>query len=135
VHDVFLTQHILGEPAEAEIWFASGWSERAGYDPRGIGAYGWGAVTGYTQDEVREIPRMSAGLLLGYFEEMASAIRRYLAATGEEVLDEPSIGFEGRQPNYFWIRHPLFDMTRHVGEMMALKAMWDRASLVSPALQ
>ena len=28
-----------------------------------------------------------------------------------ELLDEPSIGFEGRQPNYFWVRHPLFDIT------------------------
>ena len=43
-----------------------------------------------------------------------------------ELLDEPPIGFEGRQPNYFWGRHPLFDMTRHVGELLAFKAMWDR---------
>ena len=35
-------------------------------------------------------------------------------------------GFQGQQTNYFWVRHPLFDLTRHVGEMMALKAMWDR---------
>ena len=45
-----------------------------------------------------------------------------------ELLDEPPIGFEGRQPNYFWVRHPLFDMTRHVGELLAFKAMWDRCA-------
>jgi hypothetical protein len=31
-HDVFLTQHILGEPADNEIWFRSGWMEDAGLE-------------------------------------------------------------------------------------------------------
>jgi hypothetical protein len=125
-HDVFLTQHVLGRPADAEIWFRSGWMEKAGYDPRGSGANGWGMITGYTREEAAEIPRMDAGLLLGYFDETTASIRGYLEATPDELLDQASVGYEGKQTNYFWIRHPLFDMTRHVGEMLALKAMWNR---------
>lgn len=126
VHDVFLTQHIMGLPAEKEIWFKSGWMEKAGYDPRGIGANGWGAVTGYSKEEVDQIPNIPPELLLGYFDETAAAIRKYLETTPDELLEKASIGFDGKQTNYFWIRHPLFDLTRHVGEILALKEMWKR---------
>jgi hypothetical protein len=126
VHDVFLTRNILAQPAEAEIWFRSGWMERADYDPRGLGTYGWGSLTGYTKQEVKQIPAMGSDLLLGYFDEVAAAVRGYLEVTPYEVLMEASAGFEGKQTNYFWIRHPLFDMTRHIGEMQAIRAMWDR---------
>jgi hypothetical protein len=126
VHDVFLVQHILGKPAEDEVWIQSGWAEKADYDPRGLGTNGWGMVTGYSPEEVSRIPRMSPDLLLGYFDEIAACLRVYLEETSEELLQQDSIGFEGKQSNYFWIRHPLFDLTRHVGEMLAIKAMWDR---------
>jgi hypothetical protein len=126
VHDVFLTQHILGEPADCEIWIKSGWAHKAGYDPRGIGTNGWGAVTGYTLEDVRNIPRMSTELLLGYFDETTLAVRRYLETTSDVDLEQKAVGFDSKRTNYFWIRHPLFDLTRHVGEIMALKAMWDR---------
>ena len=129
VHDVFLTQHIHARPADREIWFASGWAEKCGYDPRGIGTLGWGAVTGYSLEEVKAMPAFEADTLLGYFEEVAAAIRTYLDETPEEMLDEPSRGFEGKQTNYHWIRHPLFDTTRHVGEALAFKAMWERSNL------
>lgn len=125
-HDVFLTQHILAKPADEEIWVKSGWMKRAGYDPRGIGANGWGSITGYTREEVGEIPRMNTDLLRGYFDETLASVRGYLETTSDELLDQASIGSDGKQTNYFWIRLPLFDQTRHVGEILALKAMWDR---------
>ena len=126
IFDVFLTQHIQGKSAENEIWHTSGWAEAASYDPRGIGTNGWGAVTGYTLDEVAAIPKMNVAILLGYYEEVVEKLQDYLKNVTEEGLEMPSIGFQGQQPNYFWVRHPLFDLTRHVGEMMALKAMWAR---------
>jgi hypothetical protein len=43
-------------------------------------------------------------------------------------LFQPSAGFEGKQTNYYWIRHALWDLTRHLGEMMALHSMWKRAN-------
>lgn len=118
----------MGRHAEDEIWIKSGWAIKAGYDPRGVGANGWGAVIGYTIEEVSRIPKMSPNLLLGYFDEVTACIRDYLEKTSEELLQGNSIGFDGKQTNYFWIRHPLFDLTRHVGEMLAIKAMWDRRS-------
>jgi hypothetical protein len=127
IHDVFLTQHIMGKPADDEVWFKSGWAEKAGYDPLGIGTNGWGAITGYIKEEVDEIPQLSAELLLGYYDETSNAIKEFLERSTDKQLEKASIGFEEKYTNYFWIRHALFDLTRHVGEMMALKAMWDRA--------
>jgi hypothetical protein len=124
--DVFLTQHIRNEPADAELWFQAGWADQSGYDPRGLGTRGWGAVTGYTGEQVRQIPQMDKHVLQGYYKEITAEIRNYLESTTDEVLEEPSKGFEGRRSNYVWIRHSLFDLTRHVGEMMAINAMWNR---------
>lgn len=124
--DVFLTQHVFGKSAAEEVWFASGWDKKAGYDPRGVGTNGWGMVHGYTAEEVKAIPQMSPEVLKGYFDEVTAAVRDYLESTSDEVLDEMAPGFEGKQHNYFWVRHPIFDMTRHVGEVLALKEMWGR---------
>lgn len=124
--DVHMTQHILKQPAEAETWYASGWADKVGYKPHGIGTYGWGIVTGYSVKEVRLIPTMSAQVLSGYFDEVMSAVQTYLENTPDEMLNAPSLGFESKQTNYFWIRHTLFDLTRHVGEMLAIQAMWAR---------
>ena len=108
-----------------ECWFTGGWAEKTGYDPRGIGTYGWGQITGYSPEEVRAIPRFQAADLKGYFDEALTAVRAYLDETPEDQLDEMAPGFGGKQPNWFWIRHPLFDMARHVGELLAVKSMWE----------
>jgi hypothetical protein len=124
--DVFMTQHIKGQPNEEEIWVRSGWAEKSGYDPRGLGTNGWGMLTGYSLDEMRQIPRFGKNILRGYYDEMMGAIQTYLDKTSEEELAQLAPGFEGRRTKFYWIRHPLFDLTRHVGEMLALKAMWER---------
>ena len=132
IFDVFLTQHIRANPVENEIWYTSGWNARSGYDPRGLGTLGWGAVTGYSLDEVKGIPEMGAELLRSYFDQVMAAILDYLAATPGEELSQASAGFEGRQTNYYWIRHALWDLTRHLGEMLALQSMWKRANPETP---
>ena len=124
--DVFMTQHIKDEPNEKEVWIQSGWAERSGYDPRGLGTNGWGMLTGYSPDEMRQIPQFEKDVLLGYYDEMVDVIRIYVEKTGEEELAQDAPGFEGRRTKFYWVRHPLFDLTRHVGEMLALKAMWER---------
>jgi hypothetical protein len=124
--DVHMTQHILKRPFEEEIWYASGWADRVGYKPAGLGTYGWGIVTGYSVKEVRAIPTMNAQLLSGYFDEVIAALSAYLENTPDEILDEPARGFESKQTNYFWVQHTIFDLTRHVGEMLAIQAMWAR---------
>ncbi|MDX1416839.1 MAG: DinB family protein [Candidatus Promineifilaceae bacterium] len=124
--DVFLHQHVLGGGAESELWFASGWAERTGYDPRGIGTHGWGMLTGYSEEEVQAVPRFETAVLRGYYDEVLGAVRGYLRETADEALNEMAPGYEGKQTFYFWVRHPIFDLTRHVGEILALKALWER---------
>lgn len=51
-----------------------------------------------------------------------------LATTDIPTLSAKAPGYNGQQTNWFWVRHPLFDMTRHVGEMLALKGQWERQS-------
>ena len=124
--DVFMTQHILNKPAAEEIWHASGWAEKVGYNPTGLGTYGWGIVSGYTISEVRQIPNINAKTLGAYFDEVMTLIKTYLENTPDDTLDQLSNGFESKQTNYFWIQHPIFDQTRHVGEILAIQAMWKR---------
>lgn len=123
--DVFLTQHILARPNTEENWVKSNWKQKTGYDPRGLGTNGWGMLTGYNREEVGAIPQFSKEILRGYYDEMDSTIRSFVEGTGEEMLAQAAPGVEGRRTNFYWIRHPLFDLTRHVGEMLALRTIWD----------
>jgi hypothetical protein len=127
VFDVFLTQHIKNQSNEKEVWFQSGWVVKTGYDPSGLGVNGWGMLTGYSLDEMRQIPRFGIEILRGYYDEMVAVTQTYLKDTSEEELAQPAPAFEGKRTKFYWVRHPLFDLTRHVGEMLALKAMWKRA--------
>lgn len=124
--DVFYTQHILDRPPEEEVWIQSGWMEKAGYDPRGIGTNGWGMLTGYSQEEAAAIPPMDKELLGGYYDEVMMTIQAYVESAPEENWLESAPGFEQRQTYYFWIKHPLFDLTRHLGEIYHIKAVWER---------
>ncbi|MGJ3241070.1 MAG: DinB family protein [Anaerolineae bacterium] len=127
VQDVFYTQHILGQEGDNEIWFRDSYHTRTGYDPRGIGVNGWGMLSNYTPAEMRAIPRFPAETLLAYYDTMFHIIEAYLRKTNTQTLFAPAVGYEGQQTNWFWIRHPLFDMTRHIGEMLALEGLWQRA--------
>lgn len=131
VFDVFMTQHIKDQPNEKEVWMQKGWVEKTSYDPRGLGVNGWGMLTGYSLDEMRQIPRFGKEVLRGYYDEMVAVIQTYLGETSEEELAQPAPGFKGRRTKFHWVRHPLFDLTRHVGEMLALKAMWERQQSTS----
>ncbi len=124
--DVFFTQMVKGEPAEKECWFRRGWAGRTGYDPRGIGRDGWGSVNGYSQEEVRAIPRLSGEQLLGYLDEVYEEVRSYLGATPFEALEKPAAGFDGRYTKYQCIQMAMMDNVRHLGEIYTLKSMWER---------
>lgn len=124
--DVFLTRHINNQPPSDELWHKNLYADKTGYDPRGIGVLGWGMMTEYTPEQVEAIPQMSAEVLRAYYDDVMSAVRTYLKNTPIEKLEEPSLGYDGKQPNWFWVRHPLFDMARHIGEMHLIKGLWER---------
>ena len=45
---------------ETQHWIGDGWAARTGYDPRGLGTDGLGAISGYTFSEVEAIPKLAA---------------------------------------------------------------------------
>ena len=128
IFDVFLTQQARGAPAEEECWFRGGWSERTGYDPRGSGQNGWGMLTGYTTAEAANVPQLSRKQLRGYLNEVYDTVREYLTMTPMERLLTSSAGFEGRYTKYQCVQMALLDNVRHLGEIYAIQARWDRES-------
>jgi hypothetical protein len=124
--DVFLVQLATGQAAENECWFSQGWAQRTGYDPRGIGRDGWGAVNGYTLQEVAAIPRLSGEQLLAYFDDVHAMVKTYLHNTPMDELQTAAVGFEGRFSRYQCVQMALLDNARHLGEIYTLKAMWER---------
>lgn len=130
--DVFVFQHGRGDEAEQERWFQGGWAEKVRYDPRGIGRDGWGSLNDYTPAELAAIPQMKRETLLGYLDDVYEAARRTLRETPNEILQAPAAGFEGRYTLYQCIQMALMDNVRHLGEIYALKARWEREQRPQP---
>ena len=116
------------KPPEEEQWHTKGWLERTGYDPRGIGFGGLGAITGYTQEEVAAIPEMSAEELLTYLDQACSALRQHLLTMPDGTLEEPARGYK-KQTAYSLLKDVLMGIIGHIGEIEAFKAIQLRARL------
>jgi hypothetical protein len=126
VADFVLTHRLEGRPVEEQRWFSKGWVEKTGYDPRGVGAGGMGILTGFSQEEVAALPPMNGDDLLAYHNQVYEPLLASLGDLSDDDLDGPIPG-EGKQRSvYFWHRIILLDATRHLGEMQAIKAMWER---------
>lgn len=126
VADFVLTHRLEGRPVEEQRWFSGGWAEKTGYDPRGIGSRGMGILTGYTQTEVAALPQMRGRDLLAYHDQVYQELQTYLQNLPERGLDAPVPGEGDQRTSYFWSRVILLDATRHLGEIQALKAMYNR---------
>ena len=112
--------------AEEECWYRHNWVEQTGFDPRGTGQNGWGMLTGYTQEEVAMIPQLTRGQILGYLNDVYDTVKEYLAITPMKMLQTPAAGFDGRYTKYQCLQMALLDNVRHLGEIYAIKARWDR---------
>ena len=126
VFDVFLAQKLMAVPAAQELWFRNGWADRTGYDPRGLGVNDWGNLIGYTPDEVKAVPHLDGEQLLLYFDEAVTAFGNFIESMAVHELDEPSAGEKGHYRNFDWLKLGLLNMTRHIGEILAIKAMYER---------
>ncbi|MFL5801023.1 MAG: hypothetical protein ACJ8CR_04700 [Roseiflexaceae bacterium] len=91
------TRALADQPAVQELWHTRGWAARGGYDPHGVGYEGLGVLTGYTLAEVAAIPRLSAGDLLEYLDQVCAALRERLLALPEGGLHQPAPGLGGRR--------------------------------------
>jgi hypothetical protein len=126
VADFALSHYLEGRSVDQQRWFSSGWANKTGYDPRGLGARGMGVLTGYTQAEVAALPTMHRDDLFTYHNEVYQALISFLQDLPADGLGTLTPN-PGEQPGvYFWSRIVLVDATRHLGEIRALKAMWLR---------
>jgi hypothetical protein len=99
---------------ERQHWIADGWAERTGYDPRGIGTDGLGAISGYTFDEVETVPKLRADQLLAY-----------LGAVCDDVLPRLRVADDATAQRYKGVIQGAFG---HLGEIAALRALHERRS-------
>ncbi|MGI8855856.1 MAG: DinB family protein [Thermomicrobiales bacterium] len=129
--DFINVRALEGRPAADELWFTSGWAAETGYDPRGLGYGGLGALTGYTMSEVRAVPALSADALLRYLDRACDALIASLEALPPDALHRTAPGLrdlDARQRTaYQWIIAPLLGCFGHLGEIEALKALQARA--------
>jgi hypothetical protein len=61
--DVLATRAFTGRDAAADLWHTAGYRRTTGYEPDGIGYLGLGTLTGYTPEEMRDIPALPGELL------------------------------------------------------------------------
>jgi hypothetical protein len=128
--DVLATQVFEGLPSSDEQWDVGGWVARTGYDPGGVGDLGIGALTGYTWEEVEQVPRLTGPELLEYFEQAAGALSAAVAATTTEELHQVTDALGGERTRYAWLRSVLAGALGHLGEIRAMKAMQVRRGLL-----
>lgn len=131
--DVLKVRVLQNKPYTEELWHTCGWATKTGYDPHGIGFGGWGTLARFTRADVAMIPRLPADELMTYFEQTKEAFCTYFAGIPAEMLYQPPAGWpdpsqSAYQPAtaYACIRGILMDTREHLGEIKALKAMWER---------
>jgi hypothetical protein len=100
-----------GSP-ERQHWIADGWAERTGYDPRGVGTDGLGAISGYTFAEVEAIPALRGDQL-----------RQYLAAVCDDVIPRLRAADDAAAQRYKGVIQGTFG---HLGEIAALRTLYER---------
>ena len=97
---------------ETQHWIADGWAARTGYDPRGIGTDGLGAISGYTFAEVESIPKLRADQL-----------RAYLGAVCDDAIPRLRAADEAGVQRYKGVVQGIFG---HLGEIGALRALYEK---------
>ena len=114
-----LARVLSGTQPSTELWFTDGWAQRTGYDPRGIGDDGLGALTGYTFEEVLRIPRLTATDLVRYLESVVAPLAQRLRA----LPDDDAAAKALRRATGI-----LQGCFAHVGEIDALLAIRERSA-------
>lgn len=113
--------------SQEELWLTRGWAERTSYNPQGKGARGLGVVTGYTLQEVAEIPLLTASELLTYLDQVCEMLIPFLRALpSSEPLRQP-IAQNDALTKQQLLQRVLMGSCGHMGEIEALKAMMKRA--------
>ena len=130
--DVLAVRVLGAGPSDDELWFANGWAERSGYDPRGLGVGGLGVLTGYSLAEALAVPPLAADELLTYLDEAVAALTTHLRSLTSDELRQPARGLRepGGEPTSGreWVLDILLGSLGHLGEIRAIKALQARAA-------
>lgn len=118
--DLLATRVLPRPPLPTDLWHADGWHARTGYDPDGVGFLGLGALTGFTPEEMRAVPVMSAAQLATYLGQAVDALVAVLHALGGAV-NEPRAELGGSA--YQLVGSTLQGAFGHVGEIDALVSL------------
>lgn len=116
---------------DEELWHAKGWAAKTGYDPRGVGFNGFGAITGYTAEEMNAVPVLARDDLLAYFDQTVNALEDSLRMMSDDSLQEPAPGSHQGLLAHYWIKAVLLGALGHAGEIEALAAMRSRQALAA----
>lgn len=117
---------MLGRPPVEEIWLTCGWAEQTNYNPHGKGLRGLGVVTGYTLQEVAEIPLLSAQELLTYLDQVCETLIRFLRALPSSKPLQQPISENNLLTKQQLLQQVFMGSCGHMGEIEALKAMMKR---------
>ena len=129
--DVLKVKILENQPDQKQLWYAMGWASKTNYDPAGLGIGGFGNLGGYTLEQVKEVPILSAEEALEYFDQVYGALNDYLTNLNIEMLEHPPSGWPGTagaspESVYVVLLMFLMDNREHLGEIKAIKAMWNR---------
>ena len=97
---------------ERQHWMADGWAERTGYDPRGVGTDGLGAISGYTFAEVEAVPKLRADQL-----------REYLDVVCADVIPRLRGADDTAARRYKGVVQGTFS---HLGEIATIRTLYER---------
>lgn len=121
--DLLGIRMLQDRPQSEEQWFTRGWATQTNYDPSGIGYEGYGAITGYSIEEMLAIPNMPADKLLTYLDQVCNTLVEQLEALPAGGLHQPAPGLGGERTPYNWIKPILKGALRHLGEIETLKSL------------
>lgn len=129
--DVLKVKILENQPDQKQLWYAMGWASKTNYDPQGLGIGGFGNLSGYTLEQVKDVPILSTEEALEYFDQVYEALNDCLKNMNIETLEQPPIGWPsaaGESPESVYVVLIMFlmDTREHLGEIKAIKAMWNR---------
>ncbi|MBN1314801.1 MAG: DinB family protein [Anaerolineales bacterium] len=125
--DFFKVRLFQNHPAAEELWHKNGWAQKTNYDPTGIGWGGFGNLSGYSQQEVKGVPALTARELVAYLEQVVEAMRDYIRGLPSPALYQPAVGYtETSRTIYEWLRALIADSFEHLGEIRTIEAMGER---------
>lgn len=124
--DLFGMVTLVDGDVADQHWFRDGWSERTGYDPRGIGYGGYGLITGYTVAEMQAVPQLSAADLGTYHATAMDSMLAALARDDLASLSRPMRIAADEDSRFEQVLGLILGANRHLGEIDALLSLFSR---------